>query len=152
MARRRGTRDADAISNQRLRSEYPTYRQITPSSVRLVSLRDYEDRRQYHPEGTFAPARRFSSTRHRLMAYGGYADVRRTADTRSRTPYGGYADSIKVFSHLPQAVGFTSPKKVLICVRRQQRREVLHALRETGRGSGGQKRAKWSEYSSVRCK
>lgn len=51
----------------------------------------------------------------------------------------------------PVRVGFASPSQVVTCVRRKQRREVLHALRKTGKGSGyGKKRR--TPLSGVHCK
>lgn len=150
MARRRGTRDADAISNQRLRYEKPHYSSITPSSGRLVSLREYEDRRLFHPEGVHAPARSFSSTRHRLTSYG----QTHKPPLRINSPRSPIAPNIgwqSAFSQVPAAVGFTQPSRVLICVRRAQRREVLHAKRIAG-GSGAQRHPRWTVYSSIRCK
>lgn len=50
---------------------------------------------------------------------------------------------------VPHAVGFARPREVVICVRRKERREVIHALRKNGRGG---KRARWSEWSHINCK
>lgn len=43
---------------------------------------------------------------------------------------------------------FNSPRQVLTCVRRRQRREVLFALRRAG---GGHKKPRWREDSYIRC-
>lgn len=44
----------------------------------------------------------------------------------------------------------TIPGKVSICIRRKQRREVLHALRRTGKGSRSER--KYTPNSEYRCK
>lgn len=46
-------------------------------------------------------------------------------------------------------ISFKDPDRVLVCVRRHQRREVLHALHKTGRG--GQSKPRWTAWSGVRC-
>lgn len=44
---------------------------------------------------------------------------------------------------------FEAPRNVLVCVRRKQRREVLHALRRTGKGSRSRR---MTINSSISCK
>lgn len=44
---------------------------------------------------------------------------------------------------------FSSPKQVLVCVRRKVRKEVLHALKKSGRG--GNRRRRYNSLSQVRC-
>lgn len=46
---------------------------------------------------------------------------------------------------------FSKPTEVNVCVRRQQRRRVLFALRKTRKGSGRGKRHNWTEKSRIRC-
>lgn len=48
-------------------------------------------------------------------------------------------------------VAFQTPQQVIPCVRRQQRKEVLHALKRTGKGSGGGRKHRTPE-SNIRCK
>lgn len=53
---------------------------------------------------------------------------------------------------IPHQIGFVEPKRVVICVRRQRRREVLHALRVAGRGGVGRGRKRHTnEYSQISC-
>lgn len=47
-------------------------------------------------------------------------------------------------------VQFRAPNQVIVCVRRKTRREVLHALNLTGRGSGGGRRRR-NVWSSIGC-
>ena len=51
-------------------------------------------------------------------------------------------------------LSFHQPERTLVCVRRQTRRRVLHALQKIGRGRGAQKpkRARWTAKSYIRCK
>lgn len=44
---------------------------------------------------------------------------------------------------------FSSPFRVLVCVRRKIRKEVLHAFRKTGKG--GQKRPLRTRYRDISC-
>lgn len=93
------------------------------------SLQDIEDRRQFHPLEFFRPAR---------TVYGGPSSV--TVKQPAR----------KFSRMLPFGLSFEAPKKTVICVRRKQRKEVLHALKKVGRGrGGGRKRRNW--YSSISC-
>lgn len=107
------------------------------------ALRDLEDRREWHPEGPFRPARSFRSSRHRLVV-AGYPKV-------SQSPPRGRFRNAARSSFGPAAhVTFEVPEQVAICVRRRRRREVLFARRKTGRG--GQRRPRWNWYSKVRCR
>jgi len=68
---------------------------------------------------------------------------------RQRVHYGVhdvYADD-----HLSRRVGFSHPWQVIVCVRRKRRREVLHALRKTGRGGSKQRKPRRNFWSEVRC-
>lgn len=144
MARKnRRTREAPAFSNRRLRVSTNRHR-------RQVSLTVYEDRRQWHPEGVSAPARSFSSTRHRLKAVSPLSR-REPLEGRSKAQIWGFGGLEGSFEAVPARIGFERPKRVLVCVRRQQRREVLHALGKAGRG-GFSLKPRWSEYSYIRCK
>lgn len=48
------------------------------------------------------------------------------------------------------AAYFTDPKKTIVCRRRKERKQVLFALKKTGRGSGGGKK-RLNENSFIRC-
>lgn len=50
---------------------------------------------------------------------------------------------------LTHVVGFDQPKTVIRCIRRKQRKEVLHALKVAGRG--GLKHPRRNVYSSISC-
>lgn len=119
----RDERDTSAISNRRLLLPLLDLSTIVPPSDLLRSI---EDRRTFYPERALRPASLFSQPRHRLQVSPG--------------------SNFK----LPVGVSFEDPRRVLICVRRKQRREVLHALKRTGRGAGKRRHRK-GPYTDVRC-
>ena len=53
-------------------------------------------------------------------------------------------------SHTKARIAFADPKRIALCIRRQKRKEVLHALNKTGKI--GQKKPQRNEYSSISCK
>lgn len=126
MARRRSNysleRDANAISRRRL---LPDYR--IPTALSLLSLfaRPLEDRRSFHPEGVHR----------RPASFGPRSDGSITLSKSSRP-----ADVFR----------FNVPERVVTCVRREMRREVLFANRKTGKGSRSRK--SFNVNSSVSCK
>lgn len=62
----------------------------------------------------------------------------------------GMPARLRALYHSPMSqIGFEDPKRVLICVRRVVRREVLFAKRKTRKGARGAKRRNY--YSDVRC-
>jgi len=123
-------------ANRRLPLDH-NYRPLV-SPIRSLRLQNFEDRRRWHPLGIAAPAKSFSSPRHRLVLTEslGQSSVKKL----NRNP----------FASLSSKISFKAPGSVLVCVRRRQRREVLHALRKAGKT--GQKRPRRSEYSSISCK
>lgn len=50
---------------------------------------------------------------------------------------------------LPYNFSFISPRRVLVCIRRKQRRKVLFAKKRTRRGSGSSRRI--TRYSRISC-
>lgn len=89
-------------------------------AVRSI-LPEIEDRRRYTPAGSAEPARTPRSVAKIKMHRLGPLDV----------------------------FGFGSPRHVLVCLRRAMRKEVLHALRKTGKGSSPPRR--FNQFSKVRC-
>lgn len=148
---RRRTRDSSHITNSQLRFSQSQFG-LTPYDLSRQykfdfdsALRSYEDRRTFHPEGSFRPAASFNRPRHRLVV-SGYP--KRDSVVRSSRNY--RFNKLSSLSGTPAHIMFERPRKVVMCVRRQMRREVLHAYRKTGRG--GQRRPRWNWYSRVRCK
>lgn len=90
-----------------------------------------EDRRSYHPLDFFRPARTWSGQ-----------DA--PPSVPSKTPRN------KPRAFLARGLSFSVPPEVLVCVRRKQRKEVLHAFKKVGRGrGGGRKRRNW--WSNIGC-
>ena len=54
------------------------------------------------------------------------------------------------FQTARMGVHFVSPETIGVCIRRKARREVLHALNRTKRGSGGRGRRR-GPFSDVKC-
>lgn len=111
----------------------PSPRRFTPlSPVRFSSpvVLRMEDRRTFHPAGP------------RMRPAGSVL----RGDSR------WVARPTRLFSDVSARVGFAVPKRVAICVRRKQRKEVLHALNFHGKGSGGvSRRRRRTEFSNVDC-
>lgn len=133
MAKRRsGLRDNSIISNPGLHAP----RILTPRPPRTWSqnLRLVEDRRSYHPEALtqMRPVRMINSQRPRLI------------------PVAFSSPKYKFNNLVPTAIGFKIPNKVAICVRRKQRKEILHALKKTGRGKRTS-RGRRSQWSDIHC-
>jgi len=53
-------------------------------------------------------------------------------------------------SSLSHRVGFAVPNKIAICVRRKQRKEIMHALKHSGK-RGGQGKHRRNIWSDVTC-
>lgn len=108
-------------------------RRLPLPTVPLVTLTHttYPDRRTWSPQRVLGPpaARNVNATR--LVA----------ADR--------IGDAVRRQSKAP--IRFAVPEKVALCVRRQQRREVMHAIKKAGK-SGGQKRHRRNQWSNVSCK
>lgn len=122
MPRRSRRRRDNEISNHIARRSLsaPSF---TPSRNTLA----LEDRREFHPEGDYRPARA-----HRSRAL-------TTTLVTSKTPH----------MRSVSRTSFTYPKQIPICVRRAQRKEVLLAL---GRGGGNHRPPRRNFNSSVSCK
>lgn len=106
---------------------------IKSPSVRSLSFLDIEDRRTY----TFDADRPMSSTRRRQAP----VKLKQASEQNRKVATYGMERDVFAFKH---------PPSVAICVRRKRRKEVLHALHKTGRGSGRGKR-RWLRSSSIHC-
>lgn len=100
------------------------------------SLRLLEDRRLFTPE-IFPIVKAIKRSQARMEVNARKADAARPFAARHLTA--------------PANLRFADPRGVAICIRRHQRREVLHALKRTGRGSS-RKLGRWNEHSHVSCK
>lgn len=128
MAKRRNRdrseqRDSTHIASSLLR---PT---VIPDLLSLI-----EDRR------TFNPAEYYPKGTSKLSSEIGIAPVKRSGVKRGKN-----------VAFQPDIFRFKMPEKVALCVRRKSRREVLFALRKTGKGSRMVKRRR-NRYSEISCK
>ena len=108
---------------------------ITSSLLSRSSLLDIEDRRSFHPLQDYRPAK--GSSKLASVLYVRPVGDRKPAKAKSKWS--------------PETFSFTIPKKVSLCVRRHQRREVLFALKKTGKGSRKRERRR-NYFSDVSCK
>lgn len=117
-----------------------------PISVHSVpyssDLRRYEDRRTWHPDGNNRSAKSFNNQNHRLRVVDKQYK-RRRIDPQTNKHY-------KIGSQTKATVAFDAPEKVLVCVRRKIRQEVLHAIGKTGKK--GQRKPKFNQYSNISCR
>lgn len=143
MAKNRRRRDDSYIARRSLPVSSP---KSTYSYVRLPSLTEFEDRRRWYPEPYTEPARSFSSSRSRLTV------VSRVSHPRTAPRVDASRSLPAAWSQTRATVAFAEPRSTLICVRRQQRKEVLHALERTRRGGSGSSKSRWTEWSNVRCR
>lgn len=138
MAKKKNRRVTSANANRRLprSSSPPRSRQL---DIEYDFLRKAEDRRTYHPEGNSRPARSVSRSRPRL-------------EVRDR-PLKLNPDifrNIRAFPSQTKAiVAFSAPKDVLVCIRRNRRKEVLHAIGKAGKK--GQRPPRRGPYSDIHC-
>lgn len=113
----------------------------TPSLTRLVApvyrlpsvSPVFGDRRVYHPLGRYRRAVSLGRLYESMVV--------------AKRDTGVAARRSKLFSPV---IRFAEPHKISICVRRQQRREVLFAKRKMFSGKGGSRRRNF--YSGVSCK
>lgn len=128
--RGRGERDAFDIANEPL-LDFPLVFPSLPGGL------EFEDRRTWHPEPDTRPALSFDGEHHQL-------------EVARRVRPGGRPGGRLVAGFPSPIVAFKTPSRVLICVRRKSRREVLFAYRRTRRGAGGRRRR--NSYSLVSCR
>lgn len=117
-----------------------TNRRLPVVSTLKNALKPLKDNRIWHPDPVIRAGATFGviGSRSEQPARGKPPGRRKK---RAVAPSGARAYSVAAFSQ---------PKKESTCVRRKQRREVLHALRKTGKV--GQKRPNWTQKSKIRCK
>lgn len=100
----------------------------------LLDLRLLEDRRLYHPLQSFAPP---------------IATVRKAVRVVDRARKSARSKNKILFNH-PGTLTFSDPDKVVICVRRKRRKEVLFAKKKAGKT--GQRKPRRNYWSSISCK
>lgn len=105
---------------------------LDPGRVPSLNLSHYEDNRQWKPATLFRSSRRIGGAPARLAA------------PTSLPP------SAFNFYSPPSIVAFREPRRVVVCIRRAIRRQVLHAFSIAGRG--GLARPRRTASSSISCK
>lgn len=147
-------RDVSNIANQRLPVS-KNYQVLSFSPRRSLSgfmpLREFEDRRTWHPLRATRPARSFFTSGTRLVDVNDETFRKHETSRLVRNTFGA------LWTHHDTntgnwAIGFARPGNVITCVKRKIRREVLHALHLTGAGSGGKASDRWTERSEIRCR
>lgn len=118
-----------ALANANRRLPFETMSPRSMSSIALSS-----DRRFFHPQGLLSPAYALSRSSRIL-------EVPRAKPRPNR---------FRKLSVSPHIAAFHAPERVLVCVRRSIRKEVIHALGHSGRS--GQRPPRRSEFSSISCK
>jgi len=120
----RGNRRAPVVSRARVSqpspSLFPTYYD--------TYIRSLEDRRTFYPDPLFRPAASFPRHASRVVA---------------SSSEGGNA------FYPSSRIAFAAPAGVSVCVRRKQRKEVLHALGKAGGRVSRRRRRNWT--SEVDC-
>ena len=138
-------RDNNTIANQQL-PRRSIYSSSVTNSAKRKDLRSYEDRRRYTPD-TPSPARSFSGGRQGLRALPN-RNWPAGRPNQGGVPYTGHMRSL--WDQVPVRIGFERPQSMVICTRRQIRREVLHASGKAGKK--GQKRPVYGPYSHISCR
>lgn len=124
---------ADLLLDRLPGRSLPTLAFQPPPEVRST-LMDVEDFRTWTPSRVRRPKTlRGNPSR---VSHSQAAPVRRKYTYQTNFDYG---------------LGFTYPKHVVLCVRRHRRREVLHALRKTGRGGRWNRKPRRNQWSNVKC-
>lgn len=126
------TRDTVSIANDPLRFVSKLISSTPPTIQPRELLRLYEDRRTWSPDRPGVRVPRSFSRSTRLTISPDRYSARHLAQSMP-----------------PAGISFKTPRRVVMCVRRRIRREVLHALSQAGRG--GQRSPRWTEWSHVNC-
>lgn len=153
---RRRTRDLSNVAKRSLRSNGRHWSDTLPVSarrpwaarllVRRPDLRLVEDRR------TWAPVPRLHRVAKQVSGHPSYRLVPtppRSARSLLRSPVNLPARSTRNMASPTHSISFEYPRRIVICVRRKRRQEVLHALKKTGKS--GQRRPRRNPYSEVNC-
>lgn len=121
-------------------------KRLPRSTAYRTSVTLGEDRRTFHPEGKNRPV--FASPRYaaRIMP----KDIRVGHANRNR-PNSSWGSAVFVQPRQTKAIlAFDMPDKVAVCVRRNRRKEVLHALGKAG--SGGMRKPRRNATSAISCR
>lgn len=114
----------------------PARRAFYPSETTLPDLRLFEDRRTWKPG--YAPPSRLEGRR----LDSGVVPLFHITPARKNAP--------GAVLGVPRAIAFAKPEQVAVCIRRERRREVLHAHGVAG--SHGLRGGRRGALSGISCK
>lgn len=97
---------------------------------------EVEDNRRWHPQ---------QKSRANKTIYGG------PAETRAREPLKKKFGYRKLQSQTKAVLAFGNPDRVILCVRRKIRKQVILALKSSGRAGRPNKRPRFTERSKIKC-
>lgn len=163
-------RDAPSIANLRLpkfESKQQVHEFATSARALARSAKsEPEDRRRFHPEGPDKPARTHRGTVARMTIAGvsspkdrkAFAAAQRARRESQRfSAFGSSPFAVGEAPHrsarrnrVPARVRFQSAKHVWICVRRKIRKEIMHALKKTGKAVV-RRQPRRNMYSDITC-
>lgn len=109
-----------------LRVRVPRLPLVAPLPVRKALAGPLVDRRQWHPERWDRPLAAVPRSAARVVV----------------------KDSATPQRRLPAQLAFSDPRKLLVCHKRKERREVILAL---GKGGGGNRPPKRNRWSNISC-
>lgn len=125
----------------RLRRLATQRRRLVRYAAAYTILQGAEDRREWHPSGPLhRPAFLTSGVQHAPLSIG---KRKRGAVIKARR------SRVAEVSRPYHTVAFAAPRSVAICVRRQTRRQVMHAIGKAGKV--GQRRPRRNQHSGVSC-
>lgn len=133
-----GGRETYEFSKQRLPLQKNIFKRSVPIS-------DFEDRRHFHPEGPQRPAQTFRGIPARFKVK---VQIRSKDNIPKLVESSYYSTG---YEDVPHQMSFRNPDRVLVCARRQIRKEVLHALGISGRRGIGRGGVKFNENSKFGC-
>lgn len=107
----------------------------TRARVAATLLSEIEDRRRFNPAGPYAPPATFGGRGSRKIV------ERLLRPSKSLQAGSGFMPASRL--------GFAVPEKVAVCVRRKRRREVLFAVKGTGKGARAKRT--YNYFSSIDC-
>lgn len=118
-----------------LRPEYTllssTYERYKRRKALMLRDRQVEDRRLFHPDRAV------------LLTSGGKVATHQVHRPRVNVRFRKNV--------IPHRLQFVDPRRTIVCRRRKRRKEVLFALRLTGKGSGRRER-RYTEESEIVCR
>lgn len=115
---------------------------------------DLEDRRRFNPTKSIAPPKSIQKPNqplaHRLV------DTAITIRRRRRRFHARIAEytdpSYTVRRRIKSRIGFSIPRRLEVCIRRQIRKEVLFARKKTGAGHPKQRKPVRNIWSAISCR